>query len=153
MPSSHLLDLHVAENHDSYFAALAERKPMVINLRVCVLSCLTFYWQFQCFLESCTLRFPTQKERKSHCIEQHKFPSDFRYDPERTAGKPKKKEQPQDHKPATKLLGFGHNQSRSFSRSKGFGGHWHQKGGKQKGAPKEVEMRDLEEALPNIETD
>lgn len=34
LPSSHLLDLHVAENHDSYFAALAERKPMVESYTV-----------------------------------------------------------------------------------------------------------------------
>jgi len=30
LPSPHLLDLHVSETHDSYFAALAEKKPMVI---------------------------------------------------------------------------------------------------------------------------
>ena len=29
LPSPHLLDLHISETHDSYFAALAERKPMV----------------------------------------------------------------------------------------------------------------------------
>lgn len=29
LPSAHLLDLHISESHDSFFAAQAERKPMV----------------------------------------------------------------------------------------------------------------------------
>lgn len=29
LPSPHLLDLHISETHDSYFEALAEKKPMV----------------------------------------------------------------------------------------------------------------------------
>lgn len=29
LPSPHLLDLHVQENHDSFFAVLSERKPSV----------------------------------------------------------------------------------------------------------------------------
>lgn len=29
LPSAHLLDLHILETHDYYFAALAEKKPMV----------------------------------------------------------------------------------------------------------------------------
>lgn len=122
-------------------------------MKSCQHTHVCFSFQFQCFLESCPLKFSTQKERKSHCIEQHKFPSDFRYDPERSAGHPKKKEQPQDHKQATKLLGFGHNQTRSFAKNKSLSGHWHKKGAKQQSAPREVEMRDLEEALPKIEAD
>lgn len=29
LPSSHLLDLHLMEAHDAFFAAQAEKKPMV----------------------------------------------------------------------------------------------------------------------------
>lgn len=29
LPSAHLLDLHVSENHDSFFAVKAEKQPMV----------------------------------------------------------------------------------------------------------------------------
>lgn len=41
LASPHLLDLHVSEQHDSYFAALAERKPMVICLQEVL--CLYFH--------------------------------------------------------------------------------------------------------------
>lgn len=34
LPSAHLLDLHLSERHDSFFAAQAERKPMVIGLGI-----------------------------------------------------------------------------------------------------------------------
>lgn len=41
LPSPHFLDLHISETHDSYFAALAERKPMV-------LFCFTFESVLNC---------------------------------------------------------------------------------------------------------
>ncbi|XP_064096949.1 zinc finger protein 511-like isoform X2 [Macrobrachium nipponense] len=63
-PTDHLLDLHLQEVHDSYFFVMAQKKPM-----------------YRCLLETCTEVFQDQKERKVHCINDHKFPSDFRYDP------------------------------------------------------------------------
>ncbi|XP_014240431.1 zinc finger protein 511 [Cimex lectularius] len=71
--SPHLLDLHLSEIHDSFFKAQAERKPMYV-----------------CFVESCSVVSKDAKERKKHCIEEHKFPHDFKFtsDP-RTAKKTK----------------------------------------------------------------
>ncbi|KAK9504444.1 hypothetical protein O3M35_010772 [Rhynocoris fuscipes] len=73
LPSPHLLDLHLSETHDSFFKAAAERKPM-----------------YKCFIENCTVLSKNPEERRSHCIEIHKFPHDFRYDFKKTSGKKKK---------------------------------------------------------------
>ncbi|CAH1404658.1 unnamed protein product [Nezara viridula] len=63
LPSPHLLDLHISETHDSFFKAASERKPM-----------------FKCFVEDCPAVSLTPKDRRSHCIEDHKFPHDFKFD-------------------------------------------------------------------------
>jgi hypothetical protein len=63
LPSAHLLDLHVAENHDSYFQLLSAKKP-----------------SYECFLETCKdLKFWNSEERREHCISSHLFPSDFKH--------------------------------------------------------------------------
>ena len=63
LPSPHLLDLHLSENHDSYFQLLAAKKP-----------------SFQCFLETCLERFWSPKDRREHCIQIHSFPKNFKFD-------------------------------------------------------------------------
>ncbi|XP_055596315.1 protein lethal(2)k10201 [Uranotaenia lowii] len=65
LPNAHLLDLHLSETHDSYFAAQvqAARKPM-----------------YACFLEECPHKSQTPSERRDHCIKEHKFPHNFRFD-------------------------------------------------------------------------
>ncbi|XP_053649759.1 zinc finger protein 511 [Cherax quadricarinatus] len=63
LPSHHLLDLHLLEVHDTLFKLMAERQPM-----------------YQCFLETCSEKFGSPTERKAHCIDNHKFPADFRFD-------------------------------------------------------------------------
>ncbi|KAL0280623.1 UNVERIFIED_CONTAM: hypothetical protein PYX00_001855 [Menopon gallinae] len=63
LPSAHLLDLHLMEVHDAYFAALAEKKAM-----------------FQCYVKECKTVFQTPQFRRDHCIKEHKFPSNFRFD-------------------------------------------------------------------------
>lgn len=63
LPTPHLLDLHISESHDSFFAAQSERKPM-----------------FKCYLEECKEVFWNSVERKDHCITGHRFPKDFRFD-------------------------------------------------------------------------
>ena len=65
LPSAHLLDLHIQENHDSYFKLLSGKKP-----------------SFECFLEVCKLKFWTPDERREHCITTHSFPHDFKFDPQ-----------------------------------------------------------------------
>lgn len=63
LPSNHLLELHIQESHDSFFAVLAERKP-----------------SYQCFLPTCDSLFWNAKERRDHAITVHTFPPDFRFD-------------------------------------------------------------------------
>ncbi|XP_057378620.1 zinc finger protein 511-like [Daphnia carinata] len=137
LPSPHLLDLHISETHDSYFAALAERKPM-----------------FQCFVESCNLRFSDKKERRSHCIEVHKFPPDFRYDSSKNGEKKKKIVQTDSSASTSKpgrMLGFGHTSNRGFFRNRGRGGT-HRSDRKPRSTNEgEVSMADLEDALPSME--
>jgi len=72
LPSSHLLDLHIAENHDSFFSVLSEKKP-----------------SYQCFLPTCLLLSWTSEERRDHAIKQHKFPHDFRFDDARKKSRKK----------------------------------------------------------------
>ncbi|OWF56355.1 hypothetical protein KP79_PYT00065 [Mizuhopecten yessoensis] len=47
------------------FALLAQKQPM-----------------FQCLVESCNSKFSTRKERKSHVVKVHKYPSNYRFDQE-----------------------------------------------------------------------
>ncbi|XP_050091946.1 protein lethal(2)k10201 [Anopheles aquasalis] len=65
LPNAHLLDLHLSETHDSYFAALVQagKGPM-----------------YACFLEECKYRSTDVVERRDHCIREHKFPHNFRFD-------------------------------------------------------------------------
>ncbi|XP_034256253.1 zinc finger protein 511 [Thrips palmi] len=60
--SAHLLDLHIEETHDSFFAVQAERKPM-----------------YRCLVETCTARFTTSQERHCHCVDSHAYPPRFRW--------------------------------------------------------------------------
>lgn len=64
LPSTHLLSLHVAEVHDSFFAAQVARKLKV----------------FQCLLETCERRFATAAERKQHLTDAHAFPKSFDFE-------------------------------------------------------------------------
>lgn len=60
--SSFMLDVHIQENHDSYFQILSSRIDM-----------------YQCLLESCGLKFRTQDLRKDHLVNIHKYPSNFSF--------------------------------------------------------------------------
>ncbi|XP_076046241.1 zinc finger protein 511 lethal (2) k10201 [Oratosquilla oratoria] len=63
LPSHHLLDIHISENHDSFFKTMSEKEPM-----------------YTCLQESCSEKFQTPTERKAHCISVHCFPPSFRFD-------------------------------------------------------------------------
>ncbi|XP_070787816.1 zinc finger protein 511 isoform X1 [Pituophis catenifer annectens] len=62
-PSTHLLDVHILEWHDSLFQIMAEKQNM-----------------YQCLVESCPEKFKSSKDRKDHLITVHQYPSDFRFD-------------------------------------------------------------------------
>ncbi|XP_072881800.1 zinc finger protein 511 [Hemitrygon akajei] len=75
-PSSHLLDVHILEWHDSLFQILAAKHNM-----------------YQCLIESCTEKFKTSSDRKNHLIKVHGYPSDFRFDkPKKLKCNPKNQE-------------------------------------------------------------
>lgn len=61
-PSTHLLEIHVLENHDTLFGMLATRKNL-----------------YRCLVESCPDRFSSDNERKDHLVSFHKYPADFRF--------------------------------------------------------------------------
>ncbi|XP_045454167.1 protein lethal(2)k10201 [Melitaea cinxia] len=63
LPSPHLLDLHIQEKHDSFFAVMAAKKP-----------------SYSCYTEECKEKFMTAEDRLNHCVKTHKLPKDFRFD-------------------------------------------------------------------------
>ncbi|CAL1548755.1 unnamed protein product [Lymnaea stagnalis] len=60
--SNFLLDIHLQENHDSYFQILSPKIDM-----------------YRCLVESCPLKFRTQELRKDHLVTQHKYPANFAF--------------------------------------------------------------------------
>ena len=63
LPNPRLLDIHVQETHDSFFQVLCTRQPV-----------------YQCYVSECDLKFNNPIERRTHCINEHKFPKNFRFD-------------------------------------------------------------------------
>ena len=63
-PASRLLDLHIRERHDRYFAAQSARSPM-----------------FECLVEGCRRVFKSSFSRRAHLIDKHKYPRSFRFHP------------------------------------------------------------------------
>lgn len=41
---------------------------------------MKFQFQYRCYLEECPKLSQTPTERRDHCISEHKFPHDFRFD-------------------------------------------------------------------------
>ncbi|KAL4711948.1 hypothetical protein ACJJTC_006117 [Scirpophaga incertulas] len=70
LPSPHLLDLHIQEFHDSFFAVMAEKKP-----------------SYCCYIEECKEKFLNTQERLEHCMQVHKLPKDFRFEQTHRKGK------------------------------------------------------------------
>ncbi|XP_034476238.1 protein lethal(2)k10201 [Drosophila innubila] len=117
LPTAHLLDLHITERHDLYFAASVERgdKPM-----------------FACYIEECGLKFQGPSERKDHCIGVHMFPANYRFDQENANKIKNRKQQTEDSMdvdnvsnpskaaqlPYIKAFSFGHPTQRTFNTRK-----------------------------------
>ncbi|XP_073255397.1 zinc finger protein 511-like isoform X2 [Porites lutea] len=82
-PSTHLLEIHVLENHDALFSMIATRKNL-----------------YRCLVESCPDRFSSDKERKDHLVSFHKYPADFRFNrPSRQQRKKKTPSSPSSEEP------------------------------------------------------
>lgn len=58
--SAYLLGTHFQESHDTLFKLQSQKKSL-----------------YECFLEPCHMILKSPKERKDHCINEHKFPHDF----------------------------------------------------------------------------
>lgn len=77
-PSNFLLDIHISENHDSFFQARRARGDLVLV----------------CLVESCPTKFKVEEERNQHLVEVHKYPSNFRFNrTKKRGGKGKRVEQ------------------------------------------------------------
>ncbi|XP_059619684.1 protein lethal(2)k10201 [Phlebotomus argentipes] len=105
-PSAHLLDLHVSENHDSFFLVSTKKRPM-----------------YCCYIEECGEKHWTSEERRDHCISVHKFPHNFRFGlPMKVTKEDAKMDtcQPQEGaketKKALKSFTFGHGVTRTFEK-------------------------------------
>lgn len=116
LPTAHLLDLHIVEQHDLYFEASVERgnKPM-----------------YACYIEECVLKFQDSRERKEHCIAVHKFPANYRFDQEKVSKAVSRKKAGDDSMdvdkatpsnditfPYVKAFSFGHHTRRTFNTRK-----------------------------------
>lgn len=60
-PTSHFLDLHIAENHDPIISAQRERGEKT----------------FACFVEGCEKVCGDWKKRRSHLVDKHGFPRNY----------------------------------------------------------------------------
>jgi hypothetical protein len=75
--TSHLLELHLQEVHDSYFQALLEKQQA----------------SYECLVQSCPLKFSTPDQRLEHLQRHHGYPKWFRFHPVKTRNKLLKKKQ------------------------------------------------------------
>lgn len=65
LPNDHLLDLHISEAHDSYFASALERGKA----------------KYSCLIASCKSSFECERARYRHLMEVHLYPRWFRFHP------------------------------------------------------------------------
>ena len=65
LPNDHLLDLHISEAHDSYFASALERKKA----------------KYSCMIAACKSSFECERARHQHLMDVHLFPRWFRFHP------------------------------------------------------------------------
>ncbi|KFB52404.1 AGAP010941-PA-like protein [Anopheles sinensis] len=125
LPNAHLLDLHLSETHDSYFAAQVQAGKQLM---------------YACFLEECNHLSIDPAARKDHCIREHKFPHNFRFDKksnlhqrllkQQVSGSPESNETAMDTTPTSvdpkevpvpkcrKNFSFGHSKQRTFKPTK-----------------------------------
>ncbi|KAJ3167578.1 hypothetical protein HDU88_002024 [Geranomyces variabilis] len=62
LPTARILDLHLMECHDSYFAVARERYDM-----------------YECFVDGCPSKHRTSRHRDKHLVKIHRFPEDFHF--------------------------------------------------------------------------
>jgi hypothetical protein len=128
--SSHLLDLHLLETHDSYFDVQKLKVPMVRtnNIEKSNYKLHLSFLQYSCYLEECKHKSLTAEERRGHCIDSHKFPHDFRFDKIAPRKKSPSNERmdtaedsnppPSSTKPKITSFHFGHKSQKVFTKSK-----------------------------------
>ena len=70
LPNVKLLDMHVAERHDSFFAAQAARQA-----------------SYACLVDGCPFKAWNAKQRAEHLTSVHKYPIGYTYDLQRKGGR------------------------------------------------------------------
>nr|ABK25896.1 unknown [Picea sitchensis] len=78
-PTTRLLNLHVAESHDSFFQAKVARG----------------YPMYECLVEGCGMKFNTDRARHRHLVDKHKFPMSFEFHKRRHPSKRQRQRQRQ----------------------------------------------------------
>ncbi|KAJ5619008.1 Zinc finger C2H2 [Penicillium lagena] len=63
-PTSHLLNIHIEENHDPLFAARKARGEKM---------------KYGCFIETCERKCSTPQKRRLHMIDKHMFPRTYNF--------------------------------------------------------------------------
>lgn len=76
-PTTRLLNLHVAESHDSFFQAKVARG----------------YPMYECLVEGCGMKFNTDRARHRHLVDKHKFPMSFEFHKRRHPSKRQRQRQ------------------------------------------------------------
>lgn len=76
-PTTRLLNLHVAESHDSFFQAKVARG----------------YPMYECLVEGCGTKFNTDRARHRHLVDKHKFPMSFEFHKRRHPSKRQRQRQ------------------------------------------------------------
>ncbi|XP_075166480.1 zinc finger protein 511 lethal (2) k10201 [Haematobia irritans] len=105
-PTEHLLDIHIIETHDTYFKARLDRGESL----------------YKCYVEECIEIFLSPEERRKHCIEEHKFPANYRFDQAKNIMLPSKEDNRMEidncginsKETLLKNFSFGHQQERTF---------------------------------------
>ncbi|XP_026333096.1 protein lethal(2)k10201 isoform X2 [Hyposmocoma kahamanoa] len=141
LPSPHLLDLHIQEKHDSFFAVMAAKKP-----------------SFCCYIEECKDKFLNGDERLEHCVKVHKLPKDFRFGqkpkyPKVKQNKGKKKEQREeemelDSQVKGKKFTFSNSRQKGFTKYTGKKFTKDDKEGTSQDVNMDVIVDDLKNSLP-----
>ena len=71
-PSSHLLDIHITETHDSYFAAQVDAAIAAGNN-----GSLKKKLLYMCYVQGCSIKSASNEDRLHHLKVDHAFPSSY----------------------------------------------------------------------------
>lgn len=79
LPTSHLLDIHLTEMHDAYFAAKVARADKQRHANAAAATTTSVYVSplFVCLVEDCCHKCHSAAEREQHLQQDHLYPKDY----------------------------------------------------------------------------